>query len=97
MTIDDMLADAITHDVRRAIEFAVAKHGLLTRDYGRAAVILTEEVGEVAREVLMMTHRHATPVQFENRRIGAISELSQVAAVAIMMIANLKAEPEKVA
>lgn len=72
---------------RIAVEMvrAVAEHGPLTDDPVRACAILTEEVGEAVAEALSLTRR--------NPRMGAkddlISELLQVAAVAVMMIKDL--------
>ena len=92
--LEDRIAAAITLDVRQAIEFAVETHGPLTGDHSRAMNILTEEVGEAAREILTMGRPRGLYEEPFLVRECACEELAQVAAVAIMMIANIKREME---
>lgn len=70
--------------VMAAMYDAFQRHGKLTPDPVRAAGILTEEVGEVMSEALGMTR---TP-KLEGARHRMVYELSQVAATAILMIAQ---------
>lgn len=84
----------IATNVRNAIEEAQLKHGPLTRDPERAVVILLEEVGELAREILESTRPRNTPLSRELARQQAVKEAAQVAATAIRLIANLEMEGE---
>lgn len=82
--------DRVENEIRSARE----KHGKHTVDHegpDRAVAILTEEVGEVAKEALEMTvtdnSRHTQRVH----RARLKKELAQVAAVAIMWLEGLNA------
>ena len=80
------VAEAITRRVLPAIAEAEHRHGLLTDDHVRAMLILSEEVGEAAAEILAYTR---TTGGVEDR-IAAVEELAQVAATAILLITNLE-------
>lgn len=77
-------------NVGNAIAAAVEAHGSLTDDYERAMVIMTEEVGELAAEVLTMTRPATLDDERADARQRAITEAAQVAAVAILTIFNLE-------
>ena len=88
--METLIAAEIEQDVRYAAIAAFNKHGPLTIDPVRASIILTEEVGEVAADVLKMTRPSGTP-QME-ARLDLYNELAQVAQVAMVMMTNLKEE-----
>ena len=71
--------------VRQAMKQAHKAHGPLTADVVRASLILTEEVGEVAKDALGLTR--PTP---NSSRTMLRDELAQVAGTAIFMIMNLE-------
>lgn len=79
-------------NVSRAIDEAISRHGVLTTDHVRALTILVEEVGELAKDVLTMTRMAESPNTRKEALRLAINEASQVAAVAVLMIANLERE-----
>jgi hypothetical protein len=73
---------------------ALRDHGPLTKDFTRAFTILTEELGEVGKEILEVT-RTASGMKstVESRRQAktrAIKELFQLVSVSIYLINNLK-------
>lgn len=71
--------------VRKEIEKAAGAHGPLpVADPARCAAILMEECGEVAKEVLEMSHPEA--VMRSKHRDRLIEELAQVAAVCVVWI-----------
>ena len=74
-----------------AIEDSIEDHGPLTKEECRALTILVEEVGEAAAELLEIKRQYeGVGRQAAARR--AVFELSQVAAMPILMIDNLKDE-----
>lgn len=88
-----------------AMARSFAKHGPLTRDYLRANTILGEEVGEVCRALLDLTRAAQEKGKIpSSARVSllpdpalkekTISELSQVASTAILMIMNLIEDKE---
>lgn len=86
------VATVMARSILPAIEDAQNRHGILTSDHCRAITIMTEEVGEAAAETLGLTRATSANVFREDCRLAAIKELSQVAAVAILMIVNLERE-----
>lgn len=68
--------------VGRAEIDAFKKHGALTKDPVRASLILTEEIGEVAKEALSLTR--TPPVNGARERL--VKELAQVVATATTML-----------
>jgi hypothetical protein len=77
-------------NVRKAIDEALEIHGPLTTDDVRAMVILVEEVGELAAEVLKMSRATSSPFERRDALKHAIKEAAQVAAVATLLIVNLE-------
>lgn len=77
-----------------AADAALEKHGPLTTDAQRAALILTEEVGEVVEAVLDHTRPSVTDSIRRAKREHLMDELAQVAATAVFMIANLEKEQQ---
>lgn len=69
------------HDVYLEIKHAIIKHGLL-RNPERSMVILMEEVGEAAKEIVGLKEVGA--------RERAFKELMQVAAVAMRLAVQIK-------
>lgn len=81
----------LVEHVRPAISSAEKIHGRLTADPVRAGLIMVEEIGEAAADILTYTSPRDVSVNVrELHRLKAINELSQVAAMAILMIENLK-------
>lgn len=84
--------DAVLGQARVSIEDAERGHGHLTYDHCRALAILMEEVGEAAADILEIGRQlDGSPAQ-RGARTMAIAELGQVAAVALLLIANLQEE-----
>lgn len=72
---------------------AMHKHGKLTTNYVRAVLILTEEVGEVAKAALEMTRRDHGDEWWHREQV--MDELAQVAQTAMAMMVNILEEIEK--
>lgn len=68
--------------VNTEMDRAEATHGALTEDSSRAFLILSEEVGEVAKELLILKRDSAAKER-------AVSELYQVVSTCVFMIRNL--------
>lgn len=87
----------IIERIRMANDYAFQQHGALTTDPVRAALILTEEVGEVAKAALEVT-RPCTgaraAVRLTARRLNLLNELAQVASLVIKMMVNVKMQEE---
>lgn len=73
-----------------AEDAAYKKHGALTEDPVRASLILTEEVGEVAKEALSLTR---SP-QVNGARGRLVKELAQVVATATIMLRQYAQEKD---
>lgn len=95
MTNMDSNVEAAKALVAHAMVEAEAKHGPLTKNHPRAYIILAEEVGEVAQEILCMTRVDQSRAAISVHRLKAIRELAQVAATSILMMANLLEEDSK--
>lgn len=89
------LADAV-RAVMAAMEAAVTKHGSLTVDPVRACAILGREWGEAMNEALTLTvpapGSVRNPVHMRRR---LYAELAQVAATAILAMANVDMEASR--
>lgn len=83
-------------EVEREVAYAEDLHGTLP-NIDRAMVIMVEEVGEAAEEILEVgrmeraKERHAA----NHHRAAAMKELAQVAAVAMRLMAKLRGEIEE--
>lgn len=77
--------DMVWGRIKREIKAAEDKHGTLPPDPLRRLRILTEEVGEVAREL--------DPVSFKGHAVfssGLIDELAQVGATVVRWLADIE-------
>lgn len=86
---EDALQSALFH-VRRELTRSEKQHGEWKHGVDRGIVIATEELGEAAAEALAATRATATEAQRVEARFRLVSELAQLAGVAIHMIAKLE-------
>jgi len=90
--MEAMISQRVLIDVVNASCLANEKHGPLTIDPVRACAIMLREGGEAMNEALLMTSPKGAP-QME-ARMNLYTELSQVAATAMLIMTHIEEEIE---
>lgn len=81
--------------IEKAKAGAIALHGPLTKGHERAFIILSEEYGEVAKELCTMTRMPRSSWAYELHRRNLISELAQLVGTAELWLQNLIQESDR--